>query len=74
MGYVVFEDLEWAAGPAVHSDSCRRYRQRKPGAATVRWHEGFADYASAAAKANAIARPPKYPARLDPPCCRPGPR
>jgi hypothetical protein len=71
MGYVVFEDLDWAAGPAVHNDSCRYYVQRKPDATSVRWHEGYPDYPSAIAKARSIARPPKYPARLDPPCCRP---
>lgn len=71
MGYVVYEDLRWAAGPAVHRDTCSQYVRRKPNATTVRWHAGFADYSSAVAKANAIARPPKYPARLDPQCCNP---
>ena len=74
MGYVVFEDLAWATGPGVHRDSCVRYVRRKVGARTVRWHDGFQDYAGALAKANAVARPPKHPARPDPPCCKPARR
>ena len=74
MSYVVFEDLVQAEGPAIHCDSCRYYRNRKPGATTTRWHEGFPDYQTAVAKAEAIARPPKYPARLNLDCCSAGSR
>ena len=70
MGYVVFEDLDWAEGPAVHHDSCPRYVRRKLEATTVRWHEGYPDYPSATTEARSIARP-EHQARLDPPCCRP---
>ena len=69
--YVIFEDLERATGPAVHRDDCPRYIRRKIGAKTVRWHNGFPDYAAASAKAKSIERPPKCPACLNPPCCKP---
>jgi hypothetical protein len=71
MAFVVFEDMNWAVGPAVHRDTCRHFVGRKLSATTVRWREGFKNYAAAVAHARGIERPPRYPARPDPGCCRP---
>jgi hypothetical protein len=71
MPFVVFEDLAKAVGPAVHRDTCRHFRNRKPNATTVEWHMGFADYDSAKALALTLEYLPRLPARLNPKCCSP---